>query len=92
MQKIKVKIISPLYKKLYLTDLSYNKSILNLVNLADKTKEEKHTIAIKGAYASAKARKQKQVIKLVHKLSTAKENYNYLLDELKSKGYLTIKD
>lgn len=96
MQKIRVKIISPLYKKLYLTDLRYNKSILNLDNLADKTKEEKHTIAIKGAYASAKARKQKQILRLVFTLDTARENYNYLLEQMQSKykdkEYLTIKD
>ena len=96
MQKIRVKIISPLYKKLYLTDLRYNKSILNLDNLADKTKEEKHTIAIKGAYASAKKRKQKQILRLVFTLDTARENYNYLLEQMQSKykdkEYLTIKD
>lgn len=83
---------SELYKGLYLNDLRYNASILNLVNLADRSQQERQAIAQKGNAASIKKRRINSGINAFISWASLYKKAVVLEDELNAREHITLKD
>lgn len=79
-----------IYKRLYLSDTRHlNIGILNLVNLKNRSEEQRKEIALKGNKASIQARRIKKGIKLGKETIDCYRNYKIAKDKFSTKDRIS---
>ena len=64
-----------IYKELYFKEFRYNAGLLNLINLADRPKEQRQEIARQGNTASLKTRRINRAVKRCKRLAYFQQKY-----------------
>ena len=64
-----------IYKELYFKECRYNAGLLNLINLADRPREQRQEIARQGNAASLKTRRVNRAVKRCKRLAYYQQRY-----------------